>query len=350
MRSARFRSWNRRSTGSRLSSANAPGPVSARAKAAVPRRSTSSTPPFPAKNPLCRCTSSNATSMSPVSSSPKRRVRMPRINATPPTVSRRLTTTAASCGAGTPSEAKKPPTPPTPISKSFCCPCITKTIPTTIRSSAIPQGQTDSPVHALIFISVPLPSLRVACQPGQDLGRGRVVELGHQTGPVERLALEDDLSTPAPQGWIAVPGQLDPIAIRIVQVDCLVGAVVGRAIDPPAIVEQALERSRQVPPLGVVDGEVIEPGRPRRWRDSALALPGIEPDVVMISTGREKRGLVTEASDELETETASIEVDRAIEISHLEVDMADAGSRRYGQLWITHAWIPLTIRTKIVRD
>src|SRR5919112_1527354 len=307
MRSARSRSWNRRSSGSRLSSAIAPGSVSASARAAVPRRSTSSTPPSPAKNPLGRWTSSSATSMSPVSSSPKRRVRTPRISATPPAVSSRLTTTAASCGAGTPSAAKNPLTPPTPISNSFCCPCITKTIPTTIRSSATPQGQTDSPVRALIFISVPLPSLRVACQPGQHLGRGCVVELGHQTGPVERLPLEDDLSTPAPQRRVAIPGQLDPIAIRIVQVDCLVGAVVGRPIDAPTVVEQALGRSGQIPPLGVVDGEVIESRRPGWWRRSALALPGIEPDVVVIPTGREKGGLVTEASDELETETPSIE-------------------------------------------
>src|SRR5215204_343423 len=286
MRSARFRSWNRRSTGSRLSSANAPGPVSANARAAVPRRSTSSTPPFPAKNPLCRCTSSNATSMSPVSSSPKRRVRTPRINATPPMVSSKLTTTAASCGAGTPNEAKNPLTPPTPISNSFCCPCITKTMPTTIRSSAIPHGQTGCPFCALNFIDwfFPCLYLAVACQPGQNLGRGRVVELGHQTGPVERLALEGDLATPAPQRRVAVPGQLDPIAVRIVQVDRLVGAVVGRPIDPPPVVEQALEGSGQVPPLRVVDGEVIEPGRPRRRRGAPLALPGIEADVVVIPT------------------------------------------------------------------
>src|SRR5215213_7307796 len=120
-----------------------------------------------------------------------------------------------------------------------------------------------------------------------------------------------------PHRRIAVPGQLDAVAVRIVQVDRLVGAVVGRAIDPPPVVEQALEGSGQVPPLGVVDGEVIEPGRPRRWRGSTLALPGIEPDVVVIPTGREKRSLVTEAGDELETETASIEVDGTIEISHL---------------------------------
>src|SRR5215207_5086541 len=139
-----------------------------------------------------------------------------------------------------------------------------------------------------------------------------------------------------PQRRIAVPGQFDAVAVRVVQVDRFVGAVVGRAIDPPPVVEQALEGSGKVPPLGVVDGEVIEPGRPRRRRGAALALPGIEPNVVVIPTCREKGGLIAEAGDELEPETASIEVDRAIEISHLEVDMTDVGTGRDGGLSVSH--------------
>jgi hypothetical protein len=58
--------------------------------------------------------------------------------------------------------------------------------------------------------------------------------------------------------------------------------------------------------------------------------------VVVIPTRREKGGLVAEAGHELETETAPIEVDGAIEISHLEVDVADVGSRRYRRLQVGH--------------
>jgi hypothetical protein len=81
---------------------------------------------------------------------------------------------------------------------------------------------------------------------------------------------------------------------------------------------------------------VIEPGRPRRRRGAPLALPGIEADVVVIPTCREKGGLIPEAGDELETETASIEVDRAIEISHFEVDVTDMGTGRDGLLYVGH--------------
>src|SRR5215217_2793436 len=114
------------------------------------------------------------------------------------------------------------------------------------------------------------------------------------------------------------------------------GAMVGCAIDPPPVVEQTLEGRGQVPPLGVVDGKVIETGRPCGRRGSALTLPGIETDVVVIPAYREKGGLVAEAGDELETETASIEVDGPIEISHFEVDVPDMGAGRDGRLWVGH--------------
>jgi hypothetical protein len=58
--------------------------------------------------------------------------------------------------------------------------------------------------------------------------------------------------------------------------------------------------------------------------------------VVVVSTGREEGGLVAEAVHELETEPASIEVDGAVEIGHLEVDVADVGSRWYGRLSFSH--------------
>src|SRR5687768_8961055 len=56
----------------------------------------------------------------------------------------------------------------------------------------------------------------------------------------------------------------------------------------------------------------------------------------MIPTRREKGGLVAEAGHELETETAPIEVDGAIEISHLEVDVADVGTGGYRRFLVGH--------------
>ena len=57
-------------------------------------------------------------------------------------------------------------------------------------------------------------------------------KLSEQAGEVKRLSTERERPVPArPLAGVAVPGQLDPVEIRIVQVDGLVGAVVGRPVD-----------------------------------------------------------------------------------------------------------------------
>jgi hypothetical protein len=55
-----------------------------------------------------------------------------------------------------------------------------------------------------------------------------------------------------PFGRIAVPGELDAIEIRIVQVERDVRAMVIVTIDPPAAVQQPLEGDRQILAGGVV--------------------------------------------------------------------------------------------------
>jgi hypothetical protein len=67
----------------------------------------------------------------------------------------------------------------------------------------------------------------------------RIAELGQQAGKVQRLTVEDQLTvTGRPLVGVAVPGKLNTVAIRIVQLDSFMGAVVGGAIDTPAGVEQ----------------------------------------------------------------------------------------------------------------
>ncbi len=61
-----------------------------------------------------------------------------------------------------------------------------------------------------------------------------------------------------------------------------------------------------------------------RWRRTAAALPGIEPDVMMIAAGGDEGRLLRQALRQLETQHAAIEAERAIEIGHFEMDMADA--------------------------
>ena len=56
---------------------------------------------------------------------------------------------------------------------------------------------------------------------------------------------------------------------------------------------------------------------------AAFALPGVEPDVVVIAAGRNERGARAQALLQLEAEHAAVKAERAIEIGDLEMDMPD---------------------------
>ncbi len=71
---------------------------------------------------------------------------------------------------------------------------------------------------------------------------------------------------------------------------------------------------------------MVEAGGARRRPGAAFALPGVEPDVVMVAAGGEERGAVTQALCQLEAEDVAVEADGPLEIGDLEVDVADAGA------------------------
>ena len=60
--------------------------------------------------------------------------------------------------------------------------------------------------------------------------------------------------------------------------------------------------------------------RPRR------ALERVQPDVVVIAARRQEGQLITDPAGDLEAEDVAVEGDGAVEVGHLEVDMADLGA------------------------
>ena len=158
----------------------------------------------------------------------------------------------------------------------------------------------------------------------------RLPELGEQAREVERLPAECDRPVPAwPLTGVPVPGQLDPVEIRIVQVDGLVGAVIGRPVDRPAMIEQAFERDGQICARRIVDGEVVQASRAGGGWCPILALPGVEADVVVVATSGEK-GCALEVKEQVEAQVVAIKADRALQVGDLEVDMSDTGLGRDG--------------------
>ena len=107
------------------------------------------------------------------------------------------------------------------------------------------------------------------------------------------------------------------------QVDRFVGVVVAGSVDTPPMVIAALQGRSQVTPFRVGDGEVVEAGAVWRRRYSAVALPGVQPDLV-VAARREEGCLCPLSSGYIESERTLVAGDGAFEIGYLEVHMPDA--------------------------
>src|SRR5258708_29764261 len=69
---------------------------------------------------------------------------------------------------------------------------------------------------------------------------------------------------------------------------------------------------------------MVEPRRAGRRRRAAQALPGVQPDVMVISARRDEGRALAEALGQLEAEHAAIESQRPLDLRDLEVYVADA--------------------------
>ena len=138
-----------------------------------------------------------------------------------------------------------------------------------------------------------------------------------------------------------VPIELDAVVVGIAQIERLADAVVAGAVERDAGRHQAAERVGERGARRIEDRDVIEAGRAGRRRRAALALPGVEADVVVIAAGRDEGRLRAHALHQLEAEHAAIEGERAVEVGDLEVDVADPGAGMDG--WaLRHGAAPLT--------
>ena len=99
--------------------------------------------------------------------------------------------------------------------------------------------------------------------------------------------------------------------------------MIGGALERHARVHDPAKRVGQFRASRVKYGNMVQAGRPRRRRLAARALPCVEADVVMIAAGLQKRGLRTVALRDGETEHIAVERKRAIQVGHLQMDVAD---------------------------
>src|ERR1700674_32330 len=103
--------------------------------------------------------------------------------------------------------------------------------------------------------------------------------------------------------------------------------MIGGAVERDVSRGQSSQRIGQRGARRIESREMKQAGAIRRRRRTAGALPRIQPDVMMIATGGNERGLLAGALHQFEAEDSAIESERSFEVGHLEMDVtyADAG-------------------------
>lgn len=124
----------------------------------------------------------------------------------------------------------------------------------------------------------------------------------------------------------AIPVEFDAVLVGIAQVEGFADAVVAGAFEGNAGVDQAPQGVGQIGAGGVEDREVEETGGARCGRVAAEAFPRVETDVVVIAAGGDEGGLGAVALGEFETEHAAVEIECALQVGDLQMDVADAGT------------------------
>src|SRR5690606_1138040 len=90
---------------------------------------------------------------------------------------------------------------------------------------------------------------------------------------------------------------------------------------------QSVKDHCEVPSRRVEDGRVIETHAETWRRGSALAVPCVQSDVVMISAGGNKCRLLTIHGDKFESKQVAIKAKRTIKVRDFKMDVPDARLR-----------------------
>ena len=141
----------------------------------------------------------------------------------------------------------------------------------------------------------------------------------------------------------AIPVKFHAVLVRIAEIKCLAYAVVGRAIQRNLGFGQATQRVGQGCTGRIENGGVVEPRAAGRRGRATETFPGVQSDMVMITSGGDERGLRTVTLNEFEAEHTDIEVECALQVGDFEVDVANADTGIDGRNFCGH-------RRSIARD
>jgi hypothetical protein len=120
--------------------------------------------------------------------------------------------------------------------------------------------------------------------------------------------------------------ELQPVAVRVVEIHSLARrGLLGKG-EVVAVVEHALYGLGQLPPIGVEDGYMEQTGVARGRRRPAGAVPGVQPDVVVVAARRQEGRLGTHVHD-LEAQDVAVEGHGTFEVGDPQVRVVDVDFR-----------------------
>src|SRR5258708_25058690 len=142
--------------------------------------------------------------------------------------------------------------------------------------------------------------------------------------PAERQVA---LGLPGPLLLGTVPGQLEAVLVGLPTVKSLVSPVVVHSVQRPVRGDKPAQRVTEGGSRRIADGDVVEPRRSGRWRRAAFRLPGVEPEVMVVSAGGQEQG-GRHAEHDVEPEDLDVEVMDAVDVSRLQMNVSDVDARR----------------------
>jgi hypothetical protein len=166
----------------------------------------------------------------------------------------------------------------------------------------------------------------------QSSAPGRDFRLGQQAAEIKRAGEHRQLTFGCQRPFFpgAVAVEFNPILVGIAQIKGFTDPVVGGPIQRVAGPLEAAERLRQGRTRGIKDGCVVQSRRAYRGRRAAETLPSVEPNVMVIAAGRDKRRLAAKSLHQLKTQYVTVKIKGPLQVSDFEMNMADADRRING--------------------
>lgn len=158
-----------------------------------------------------------------------------------------------------------------------------------------------------------------------------------QVFKVERIGThcEHSVSIHGPFVRGSIPVELEPVAVRIVQIQSKADTVIAGSIQ---LDSRTLQPSKCIRERGfrwVANRSMKKSRRTAWWWGTATTLPCVEADMMVIVASCEERCLSAISLLELEAKDVLIKCDGALEIGNFEVNVTDVGAWIDGFLHVT---------------